>query len=223
MRLQAIERLELTRRARRRAGARRAGPRLPADRRAGRPARIAGCRGADPLAAPDARAARARPLHRAWPSPPASSSRSGAGSSRPRACSCAAGRTSTRRPRTSRSASTSPPASSPIGELPAVVRAALDDAGIDPHQLTLEITEGLLRRGRRPDPAAAARAQGDRRAPRGRRLRHRLLRPQLPALVPARRAEDRPLVRRRHRSRPRPRAPRARHRRDGPQPAASPS
>jgi EAL domain-containing protein (putative c-di-GMP-specific phosphodiesterase class I) len=30
------------------------------------------------------------------------------------------------------------------GDLPAVVRAALLDAGIAPHQLTLEITEGLL-------------------------------------------------------------------------------
>jgi len=30
------------------------------------------------------------------------------------------------------------------GELPAIVRAAVDEAGIGPHQLTLELTEGLL-------------------------------------------------------------------------------
>ncbi len=79
------------------------------------------------------------------------------------------------------------------------VLAALTLAGLPAAALTLEITETALMR----DPDATARrlcdAQADGRAHRHRRLRHRLQLTRLPAPVPDRHAEDRPVVRRRDR------------------------
>ncbi len=72
------------------------------------------------------------------------------------------------------------------------VRTALRDSGLDPATLTLEITETVLMRKPDDHRAAARRAEGARRAHRGRRLRHGLQLARLPAPVPRRLAEDRP-------------------------------
>ena len=98
-------------------------------------------------------------------------------------------------------------------DLPGVVASALRDAGLDPADLVLEITEsGLLERTAAPGGGAAG-DQGDRRADRARRLRDRLLVAELPRALPDRRAQARPRVRRaagrqRRRARDRRRDPR---------------
>ena len=83
------------------------------------------------------------------------------------------------------------------------VRDALEESGLDPGLLMLEITESMLIE----DPEVADRqapgAARARRAHRDGRLRHRLLLAQLPQPLPRRRHQDGPLV-------PRARSPRAR-------------
>ena len=76
--------------------------------------------------------------------------------------------------------------------------------GLDPACLSLEITESVMvGDAERPRRGAARARRRLGRAARARRLRHRLLVAQLPDAAPARRAQDRPLVRRRPRARSR--------------------
>ena len=75
------------------------------------------------------------------------------------------------------------------------VKTALDDHTLDASALTLEITESVLL----DSPVvveSARRAARSRRADRDRRLRHRVLVPQLPPTLPGRHAEDRASIRR---------------------------
>ena len=75
------------------------------------------------------------------------------------------------------------------------VARILSTTGLDPACLTLEITETTLVRDVEHDHRGVPRAQGPRGAPGDRRLRHRLLVAELPAPVPDRHPQDRPLVR----------------------------
>ncbi len=95
--------------------------------------------------------------------------------------------------------STSPAASSTATSSSTTSSDALEASGLDPAALTLEITETTLMRTRRCR-ATARRAQGARRAHRDRRLRHRLQLARLPAPVPGRRDQDRPLLHLRRRA-----------------------
>ena len=70
----------------------------------------------------------------------------------------------------------------------------------------------------RVDDAAARSPEAEGLDPQGRRLRHRSVEPQLPAALPGGRAEDRPVVRRRHRTGSRWRAAGARGDRHGQEP-----
>ena len=81
------------------------------------------------------------------------------------------------------------------------VADALDDSGLPAASLILEITESAMMHDTEATIAAARRAQGARRAARRRRLRHRLLVAQLPAALPDRHPQDRPLLRGSHRLR----------------------
>ena len=99
--------------------------------------------------------------------------------------------------------------------LPNDVARVLHDTGIQPSALWLEITESTLMRDAESALERAGRAAGARPAPRGRRLRDRVLVTRLPRAPPRRGVEDRPLVHRRrrcpqgqHRDRPRRRRPR---------------
>ena len=92
-----------------------------------------------------------------------------------------------------------------LAEYPAEVRAMLQETGLDPSVLELEITESVVmadevwaREGHQP-------AQAARHLARHRRLRHRLLELRPPAALRRRPAQDRPLVRhQRHRAQRRP-------------------
>ncbi len=79
-------------------------------------------------------------------------------------------------------------------DIVADVRDALDESGLAPERLTLEITESVLMADTELAVQPAARAQGARRAPRARRLRDRLLVAQLPQPLPGRHPQDGPLV-----------------------------
>ena len=105
-----------------------------------------------------------------------------------------------RRARPAASRSTSRPPAATAATSSTQVRAALDaTTALDPAASTLEITESALMDDR-DAPRRMLRALRDaRRPPRHRRLRHRLLVAGLPQPLPGRRAQDRPLVRRRPR------------------------
>ena len=60
-------------------------------------------------------------------------------------------------------------------DIVADVRDALDESGLAPERLTLEITESVLMDDTELAVEPPARSQGARRRPRARRLRHRLL------------------------------------------------
>ncbi len=79
------------------------------------------------------------------------------------------------------------------------VRGALQESGLDPTTLTLEITETTLMRDAEATAKRLRIAQAARGPHRDRRLRHRLQLARLPAPVPRRRTEDRPLLHQRHR------------------------
>ena len=91
-------------------------------------------------------------------------------------------------------------ARSPSGELYGEVREALRDTGLPPHALTIEVTESaLMEESDAPGAVLATlRTLGTQR--RARRLRHGPLVAQLPAPLPDRRHQARPLVRRRLRA-----------------------
>ena len=78
------------------------------------------------------------------------------------------------------------------------VRRALHETGLDPEALTLEITESALMRDAERRGRAPASLEGTRYRARDRRLRDRLLLALLPAPIPDRRAEDRPVLREWH-------------------------
>ena len=104
--------------------------------------------------------------------------------------------------------------------LVATIAAAVEESGIAAELLELELTESVIMRdaaGRRA-PAEGADRPGH--PPRDRRFRHRLLVPGLPADLPDQLAQDRPLVRARHRPRPEQRRDRAGDHRPGRQPQA---
>ena len=82
-----------------------------------------------------------------------------------------------------------------------LVAGALERSGAEAGDLCLEITESVLMDDVDRTQRHARRAEGPRRAARRRRLRHRLLVALVPASLPRRRAEGRPVVR----ERPRPR------------------
>ena len=97
--------------------------------------------------------------------------------------------------------STSRPASSSCRTSRRWCGTALPTPGCLPRLLELELTESLRLDDDRLHLRRPARAGGPRRPVLDRRLRHRLQQPQLPALVPDRRREARPVVRAdRHRS-----------------------
>jgi EAL domain-containing protein (putative c-di-GMP-specific phosphodiesterase class I) len=75
------------------------------------------------------------------------------------------------------------------------VTTAIEAAGINPSQLVVEITESLLIADTPVRDRPSRRAPACRRASRARRLRHRLLLAQLPALAAARHREDGQVVR----------------------------
>ena len=80
------------------------------------------------------------------------------------------------------------------GTLVDEIRTALDDSGLDPTSLILEMTETTLdARLPRVGPATQG-VEGPRHPPRHRRLRHRLLVAGLPPAVPRRHPQDRPDV-----------------------------
>ena len=74
------------------------------------------------------------------------------------------------------------------------VSEALSASGLDPHALTIEITETTLMRNVEETARRLAALKELGRADRDRRLRHRLLLARSSAALPGRRAEDRPLV-----------------------------
>ena len=78
-----------------------------------------------------------------------------------------------------------------------VRRRARRRRGLEPERLVLEITETVLMHDTEATVARLRRAQAPRRAPRHRRLRHRLLVAPVPAPLPDRHPEDRQDVRRR--------------------------
>ena len=84
--------------------------------------------------------------------------------------------------------------------------------------LELELTESALMVDTAVDDVAARSAEAERHPAQGRRLRHRAVEPQLSAALPGGRAEDRSVVRRRHRSATRERAAGPRRDRDGQEP-----
>ena len=88
------------------------------------------------------------------------------------------------------------------GDLAQVVRDVLEESGIDPSMLELELSErGVLR----SDPEILRQLHDDPRPGRAaghRRLRHRQLRGRLPQAVPDRHPEDRPVVRARRQPAP---------------------
>ena len=79
-------------------------------------------------------------------------------------------------------------------ELVAAVVGALAAAGLAPARLELEITETVLLRDGEATLATLRRAAGAGGADRDGRLRHRLLEPGLPAQLPVRQDQDRPLA-----------------------------
>ena len=103
-------------------------------------------------------------------------------------------------------------------DLPHVIAAALEESGLAPRDLELEITESLAMQNTDAHDRHAAPPARDGRADRDRRFRHRPLVAQLPAQFPDRQREDRSGVRAGDRSeRPRPRH-RLRGHRHGPRP-----
>ena len=74
-------------------------------------------------------------------------------------------------------------------------RRSLDETGIEPARLCLEVTESVLIEDPERRSATLDRAQGARRADRDRRLRHRLLVARATCGAARRLREDRPLVR----------------------------
>jgi predicted signal transduction protein with EAL and GGDEF domain len=83
------------------------------------------------------------------------------------------------------------------------IRSVLADTGLDPGLLTLEITETMLMQDA-PTSAQQLHALKKAGCPhRHRRLRNRLFQPGLPATIPGRRLEDRPVVRPWDRGQPR--------------------
>ncbi len=88
-------------------------------------------------------------------------------------------------------------------DFPARVESLLEEFGVEPDRLTLEITEdGMITDHDRSMPTLRD-PRRSRRPDLGRRLRHRLLVAVLPAPAAGRRGEDRPLVRAGHGDRPR--------------------
>ncbi len=96
--------------------------------------------------------------------------------------------------------------------------SAFKSSGLDPRYIGLELTESSVDGARGPQHPHPARAEGAGAHALDRRLRHRLLQLELPQALPARRAEDRPLVRDGRRHRPGQRGDRDRDHRDGPLP-----
>ena len=80
-------------------------------------------------------------------------------------------------------------------------RQTLDETGADPSQLTLELTEHVMLDDFQARERRHARAEGARRKLRARRFRHRLFVAVLSEAAADRRAQDRPLLRPRHRER----------------------
>ena len=80
------------------------------------------------------------------------------------------------------------------GDLPALVHAVLLETGLAPGRLELEITESVLIDDLPRGVVDPAPAQGARRAHRDGRFRHRLFVAVVPAGVPVRQDQDRPLV-----------------------------
>ena len=84
------------------------------------------------------------------------------------------------------------PAQFAAGSVSAMVAAALEETGLEPHRLELEITETLLLGNTEAIMTRAADPQGDGRGDRDGRFRHRLFEPQLSVALPVRQDQDRP-------------------------------
>ena len=112
----------------------------------------------------------------------------------------AARATGTRRPDRCAWRSTSRRASSAARASSTSSPGACASNGIDAARLELELTEGVLIEDREQAVAILERLKAHGRADRGRRLRHRLLEPELPVGPAGRLPEDRPLVRHRRRT-----------------------
>ena len=167
-------------------------------------------RGAGALAAPRVGPGGARRVRRRWPRTPTSSSSSAPGCSTPPWTSALGG--------APRSATPTPTVAINISarqflqdDFVELVATTLERTGADPADICLEITESVLMDDVDLTVATLRRLKGARRAAGRRRLRHRLLVAVLPAPVPGRRAQGRPVLR----ERPRPRPGGLRHRAGG--------
>ena len=105
--------------------------------------------------------------------------------------------------------------------LPELVERVLREHALPSSLLEIEVTESILMHDPELSLANARRLSRARRRAVDRRLRHRLLVAELPEAAADRLAEDRPVVRARHRHRPRRRGDHHRHHRHGAQPEAA--